>query len=514
MASKHIDIRKFSSLSAALNDTSYIFPENTFLIQDDKKWNYKHFNNLVNLCTNYLYDLGLKNGDIISILLRNSVDYLILYFSAIRGGIIVNPFPYHVSSEEVLSKIKIISPKLLFSHEKHYKTLKESIKNIKNIDNINNLSLIDHLLKFKSRYTKKKKHFSENTIGALYYSSGTTGKPKIVEYSNRSMIENQASMYEAGCFSHNAVHLCVLPLGHTAALNNSVFHCVLTGSCVIMYESFWKVRSELWDIVHKYKITYMVVVPTILITILNTPYDNFSKGKVKTISFIGCGSALLDKSLQSKFEKKFGIPVANLYGSSETGATHFDDPFRRNRETGNIGKLMNNVEGKIYKKGTFTNEEGQEGELCIKSPALLNGYYKDRQSYEDCFIDGFFKTGDIVYFDKNKIFYYVDRKKDLIIKGGVNILPSHIDEVLQSHPCILEAATVGKPDIFFGETIKSYIVLKNDEKITTQEILTFCKGKLGPFKTPSDIEFLNKLPKGISGKILKRELRKKDLKIE
>ena len=328
------------------------------------------------------------------------------------------------------------------------------------------------------------------------------------------MIENQASMFEAGCFNHNSVHLCVLPLGHTAALNNSVFHCVLTGSSVIMFESFWKVRSELWDIIHEHKVTYMVVVPTILIAILNTPYDNFSKDKVKSLSFIGCGSALLDKSLQSKFEKKFGIPVANLYGSSETGATHFDNPFKKGRKTGNIGKLLNNVDGKIYKDGSLIDKVGEEGELCIKSPALLNGYFNDNQAYEDCFIDGFFKTGDIVSFDKNKVFYYVDRKKDLIIKGGVNILPSQIDAVLQSHPQIIEAATVGKPDIFFGETIKSYVVLKNDKVIDTQEIVIFCEDKLGAFKTPSDIEFLNELPKGTSGKILKRELRKKDLKIE
>ncbi len=258
----------------------------------------------------------------------------------------------------------------------------------------------------------------------------------------------------------------------------------------------------------------MVVVPTILTAIFNTPYDNFKKEKVRSMKFIGCGSSILDKTLQDKFEKKFGIPVANLYGSSETGATHFDNPFSPNRKTGNIGRLISSVDAIIVKDGRTIKNVEENGELCIKSPALLKNYFRDDEAYKQCFHGDYFMTGDIVYKDDQEIFYYVDRKKDLIIKGGVNILPSQIDEVLQSHPSIIEAATVGKADIFFGETIKSFVTLKEGDNISKIDLVSFCKSTLGDFKTPSEIEFIKEMPKGPSGKILKRELRKKDLIIE
>ena len=415
-----------------------------------------------------------------------------------------------MASEEVISKIEIVKPKAIFSHTYHYESLKNSHPKLYNLDSIDGRKFLEFLQGYSLILQNHQIKINTDQIAALYYSSGTTGKPKIVEYPHRSMIENQAAMFKAGCAEPNAVHICFLPLGHTAALNNSVFHCICTGSTVVMFESFWKIRADLWELIHKYKATYMVVVPSVLIAIINTPYENFNKDKVISMKYIGCGSAFLDQNLQEDFQRKFGIPVANLYGSSETGATHFDNPYEPNRKTGSIGRPLDSVEVKILDENQEHVQNGETGEICIKSPALLKGYFKNSTSYKACFNNGYFMTGDIGYKDENGIYYYVDRKKDLIIKGGVNILPSHIDEVLRSHTSVEEVATIGKPDMFFGEIIKSYIVLKKGVKLDFKVLISYCREILGDFKTPSEIEYLDVMPKGPSGKILKRKLRQRD----
>jgi len=504
------DIKSFNSLSGILENISNIYPENIFLIENNNKWTYEEYNGLVNACCNYFTEIGLEKNDCISLVLKNSIDFLIVYFASLRSGIVVNPFPVHVASEEIISKIEIVKPNAIFSHSQHFRSLKNCHPCVYNLDNLDGKTFFEYLQGFSLTHQNQQIKINNDEIAALYYSSGTTGEPKIVEYPHRSMIENQAAMFQAGCAEANAVHICFLPLGHTAALNNSVFHCICTGSTVVMYESFWKVRADLWNIIYKYKATYMVVVPSILIAIMNTPYKNFSKNKVKSIKFIGCGSAFLDHNLQDEFETKFGIPVANLYGSTETGATHFDNPFEPNRKTGNIGRPLDSVKIKILDENQEEVQNDEIGEICVNSPALLKGYFKNNTSFKACFNDYYFMTGDIGYKDNNDIYYYVDRKKDMIIKGGVNILPSHIDDVLQSHKSVEEVATIGIPDMFFGESIKSYIVLNKGEKLDSKALISYCREILGDFKTPSEIEYLDEIPKGPSGKIMKRKLRERN----
>ena len=503
-------VEECNTISEVLEKTSEKHSESIFLIENDNEWKYKEFNRLVNQCCYFFSAQGICSGDTISIILRNSIDFLIIYFAALRSHIIVNPFPYHVAVNEVLSKIGIVNPKGVFSHKSHYKLLSESDYRVFNLDDFDGKSFLETLSNFSANAYKSPEVNNDETA-ILYYSSGTTGVPKIIEYSQKSMMANQAAMISAGCAEPNSVHICVLPLGHTAALNNLVFHCIFTGSTVVLFESFWKIRSNLWDVIQSYKATYMVVVPTILMAILNTPYKDYNREKVSSMKFIGCGSAFLAKNLQDAFEEKFGIAVANLYGSSETGATHFDNPFEFGRRTGNIGSPLDNVKVKIINEHGNEVQKDEVGEFCIKSPALLKGYFNDRKSYNACFNNGYFMTGDLGYKDENGVYYYVDRKKDLIIKGGVNILPSEIDAVLQAHPAVVEAATIGKPDMLLGENIKSYIILKNNMAIDQKILKTYCKKELGDFKTPTEFEFVDDLPKGPSGKILKKELREKEL---
>ena len=499
-------IESFPTFSEILAYRAEQSSAKTFLIEGDNKWTYREFDNLVNRCCRYFAKIGLKPGNTVSFILRNSIDYLIIYFAAIRCRIILNPFPHHMSGIEVLQKLEDIHPESVFCHNSHYKTLSESNYRLINLENIGSDSFLVHLQNFATDPVEALP-IAEDEVAVYYYSSGTTGCPKIIEYTHSSMVLTQASMLRAGFTEPGAVHLCVLPLGHTASLRYTIKQCICTGSTVVLYESFWKLRSNLWNEVQKHGATFMEIVPSILIAILNTPYKNFTEEQVTSMKFIGCGSAFLPLNLQDAFEEKFGIPVANLYGLSETGATHFDDPFTKGRETGSIGKPFDIFEARIFGENGEEVQNDEVGEIGIKGPGLLKGYLNNQKLYEKCFHKEFFMTGDLCRKDKEGNYYYIDRKKDLIIKGGVNIVPSQIEEVLQSHPIVREVAVIGKPDMLLGETIKCYLVSKNGSSLDISEIKSYCKEKLGNFKTPSEFEVVEFLPKGPSGKILKKDLR-------
>ncbi len=499
----------YPTFSEILHYTSGENPNDVFLIEGGNSWTYAEFNRLVDQCCQYYLSLDLKHGDIISVILRNSIDYLILYFASLRSRVIINPFPFHISPNEVLAKVETLSPKTIFCHKSHVKTLSNSPYRVINLDDLNGDSFTEMLAGY-GQDSFLSPETSTDATALMYYSSGTTGSPKIIEYTHRSMVICQASLLRSGFIKPKSVHLCFLPLGHTASLRYTIKPCICTGSRVILYESFWKMKAKLWDEVERHGATFMEIVPSILIAILNTPYRTFSHNQAKTMDFIGCGSAYLPQKLQDAFESKFGIPVSNLYGLSETNATHFDNPREAGRKTGNIGRPFDIVDVQIFDEQGGVVQDGSAGEFGIKGPGLLKGYCKDEKPFASYFKDGYFMTGDLGWKDEHGIYYYLDRKKDLIIRGGVNIVPSQIEEALLSHPGVAEAAVIGKPDMLLGEAIKCYIVLKAGSSTDKETLKAHCKERIGAFKTPSEIEFTDELPKGPSGKVQKRLLREKD----
>lgn len=503
-------IEDYNSFSEIINDAASVYGDKIYLVESEREYTFKDFNSLVNKCCRMLLNDGVKKRDIVSIILKNSLDYLLLYFAVLRLGCRINPFPFYLGPEEIKEKLNFIQPTVIYAHALHANKLKDSDLKIVIIQQ-DSQKLLENKLEEFSDESIDLGNINPDDTAFMYYSSGTTGSPKIIEYSTKSEILTMASLIRSNFTEKDSCHLCVLPLGHTAAIRYSALPCLLTGSKVILFESFWKIRNDLWTIINRYKVSFFEVVPSILTAILNTPYEDFDRNYISSLKFVGCGSAYLSQSLQDSFEKRFSVPVANMYGLSETGPTHFDNPFIPGRHTGTIGRALDIMDIKIFDDNGLEVKKGEQGEFAVKGPSLLRGYYKNYEGYRSCFKDGYFLTGDIGYEDEEGVFYYVDRKKDLIIKGGVNIVPSQIDEVLLSHKSIKEAATIGKPDMFLGETIKSFIVLKEGYKTETDEIKQYCRDRLGDFKTPTYFEFINDLPKGPSGKILKRKLKEQEI---
>ena len=359
-------LNESKSFSDILKFNSDTLGNKIFLIDytSEKKYeiSYSKFNNYVDLCCNYFKTLNLKKGDIISLVMNNSASYLIFYFASIRYGTILNPLPTSLSDFYVKEKLNEVNPKIIFSSIdiKIGKYAKKLIK-------LNQTNLTDFIKFIKSKNKNnnfKKVRTSINDVVLLYYSSGTTGKSKIIEYTNGAMIDNQKGLVNSKFTMCGNKHLCFLPLFHTASLRYTIKWNICLGGTTILFKNFWSLKNTIWKIINKYNISYFQCVPSILNMINNTKY--FKYKKPKSIKFIGCGSAILPWKLKENFERKFKIKISNLYGLSEIGCSHFENPFSKLRKPNSIGKILSNFKYKIFINKEISTKNKMIGELGVK----------------------------------------------------------------------------------------------------------------------------------------------------
>lgn len=487
-------------------------PDRVFIydVRSERTYTFKEFNLAVEKTANYLLSFGFEKGDRVTGVIENSPEFCFLYFGVIRAGGIFNPMPFTSHKDEILKNIRLVDPRLVvidgrkekeFNAEEKRDILfvpvgveREFEKNIQ--------GLPDQLTcRFK---------IDENSPACLYYSSGTTSDPKGVLYSHKNMIALTSSLCRGFKFSSagDETHIIMLPLGHTASTNYSLLPCAYVGGKIVMGESFWHIRNKIWKLIEEHRATYMEVVPTVLYSILNI-YHSHPGNDISSMRYVGCGSAPLQKGIQAQFQERFNLKVANLYGLSETGPTHIDDPLLPGWKPGTIGVPLDVNEAKIVDENDNELPPNHTGEIVIKGDNVFVGYFRNETQYKSVVKDGWFHTGDLGYKDENGIYYFVDRKKDLIIKGGMNIVPGQIDEILILHPAVKEGVTIGVPDEMFGEEVKSFIVPKDGMSVTPEEIIAHCAKYLPKTKIPKFVEIVDDIPKTHSGKLLRKKLRER-----
>jgi len=265
--------------------------------------------------------------------------------------------------------------------------------------------------------------------------------------------------------------------------------------------------------IHRYRPTSFPGAPTMYVALLNHP--DLTKYDVKSINTCLSGSAPLPVEVQSKFEEITGAAVVEGYGLSEASPVTHCNPIRGKRKIGSIGVPYPDTLCRIVDIETGQDlPPGQVGELVIKGPQVMKGYWQKPEETAQTLKDGWLYTGDLARMDEDGFFYIVDRKKDMIIAGGFNIYPRDVEEVLYQHPKIKEAIVVGVPDTYRGETVKAFVVVKEGESLTEQEVIDFCNANLARYKVPRLVEFRQELPKTAVGKILRRILREEALRKE
>lgn len=490
-----------------------------------------------------LSDLGVKKGDRVAIHLPNCTQFPIAYFAALSLGAIVVPCNPLYVAREMEQQLNDSGTETIITLTRFYKMVKEvqSRTELKNIivGNIKDyfpgtLRLLYTLLKEKKegdrvevapedhiftklveKYAGKKPPKVE--VGpqdrSMYlYTGGTTGisKGAVLLHSNLLANMMQVKFWCTDYVDGEEVLLGALPFFHSYGLTTVLNLGLLNGGKLVMLPRF-ELETVLKTI-DEQKPTLFPGVPTMYVAINNA--RNLEKYDIKSIRVCISGAAPLPVEVQKQFEKNTGGKLVEGYGLSETSPVTHANPIYGNRKPGSIGLPMPDTEYKIVDVETGENELpiGEAGELCIKGPQVMECYLNMPEETANSLRGEWFYTGDIAKADEEGYTYIVDRKKDMVIAGGYNIYPRDIEEVLFAHPKVMEAAVAGINDPYRGETLKAYVVLKEGESMTEQEVIDYCKENLATYKVPKLVEFRKELPKTMVGKVLRRMLREEEEK--
>jgi long-chain acyl-CoA synthetase len=346
-----------------------------------------------------------------------------------------------------------------------------------------------------------------DSLALLQYTGGTTGAPKGAMLTHRNILSNvvqTASWFpELNCGKER--FLSVLPFFHAFGMTVGLNLSIYAGCGIILMPRFD--AGELIKTIRKKRPTIFPGVPAIYIALMAHPkVDSFD---LSSIRFCVTGSGPMPVEVMRRFEQKTGSKIVEGYGLSEASPVTHANPIEGTLKPGSIGIALPDTDCRIVdpQTGTMEMPPGQVGELIVRGPQVMRGYWKNENETMEALRDGWLYTGDLATMDKSGYVFIVDRKKDLVISAGYNIYPREIEEVLYEHPKVRDAAAIGVPDPKKGEAVKVFIVPKRGKTLNRQEILDWCREKLAPYKVPKEVEFRDSLPKTIVGKVLRRELR-------
>ena len=341
----------------------------------------------------------------------------------------------------------------------------------------------------------------------MQYTGGTTGVPKGAMLTHRNLMANvhQVLAWAPGLEPGREVMLGVLPFFHVYGMTVSMNFGIALGAKLVLLPRFD--IKQVIQAIERHKVTLFPGVPTMYVA-FNT-FPGIEKRDIRSIKVCISGAAPLPVEVQERFEKLTGAKLVEGYGLSEAAPVTHCNPIYGKRKKGSIGLPLPSVDARVLDPEFRPLPPGEAGELAVKGPNVMKGYWNRPEESAAALREGWLLTGDIARMDEEGYFYIVDRKKDMIIAGGYNIYPREVEEVLYQHEAVLEAAVAGVPDPYRGETVKAFVVLKDEYKgkVTEKELEAFARERLAPYKVPKLWEFRDELPKTAVGKVLRRVLR-------
>jgi long-chain acyl-CoA synthetase len=484
------------SIPELLQQRAAVAPDKIFLISetDKRQFTYGEFEDAVRRLGGMLAAQGIRKGDVVSLLLPNSVEYVIAYFACWHIGALAGPINSLLKAQEIAYVISNSEAKLLLVASEFEPQIEGS--EIRKIV----FDRVDRVFGEPVESTQSER----DDEAIIIYTSGTTGKPKGCLLTHGNVIANARQISRWLGFTENDRLLTIMPLFHMNAVSVTTMSALYAGGSTVVSPKFS--ASRFWQIVSEYQITSFGSVATMLSMLLSTYPDGVPSGlNTQQLRFAMCGSAPVPAEVMKRFEETFNCLVVEGYGLSESTCRSTFNPPDRRRRPGSCGLPIGN-EMRVVDDDDCDVPEGSLGEILLRGENILKGYYKNPEATATAFRNGWFHTGDIGYRDADGFYYIVDRKSDMIIRGGENIYPREIDEVLYQHPLVAAAAAVGVPDELYGEEVAAVIVLKDGVKVSEQDVIDFCKARLADYKCPKTVHFVHDIPKGPTGKLLKREL--------
>ncbi|HYC76634.1 MAG TPA: long-chain-fatty-acid--CoA ligase [Planctomycetota bacterium] len=508
--------REPTTLGALIERQARLRPRAAYLIFEDdgRVVTYRDLDEITAQAAHLFASLGVARGDKVALLLPNVPEFVYSYFGAMRLGAAAGPLNTALKGPEIAYILNDSEAKVLVTEAKYLDEVERVRPQLKHLQHVlcvgtpapeNTLDFYRELYRRPS--TPPKVDVAPEDLTEIIYTSGTTGNPKGVMLNHRNMLADARYISEWFRFDPSTRMNCILPLFHVNAEIVTTITPLYFGGSVVLTQRF--TPSQFWKTIERYRVNVVSVVPTIL-SILLARRKSEGPGDLSSVRFFICGAAPLPVEVQLNFEKEFGIPVFEGYGLSETTCySSFNPPDLAKRKVGSIGVAVGN-EMCILDDENRPMPDGEMGEICIRGDNVMSGYYKMPEATARAFEGGWFHSGDLGFRDADGFYYIRDRKKDMIIRGGENIYPREIDEVLYKHPKIRDAATIGVPNAVYGEEVKSYVVVKEGESLEAGEVLRYCRDHLADYKCPKSVAFVDEIPKGPSGKLLRRALRDLD----
>jgi long-chain acyl-CoA synthetase len=505
------------NLATILRESRYASPGKPLCHSQDGTLSYEQVDEASGRVAAALLALGLERGDRVAVQLPNLPEFLVSYFGILKAGLIMVPLNPLLKAREIAYHLADSGSRILVGYAP---LLAEAAAGAEQAGGGTEVYVVSPPGHDPAQLPVGTKPFAElleaadtgeitptdaDDTAVVLYTSGTTGKPKGAELTHFQLYMNCTVAGELFGVLPDDVILAVLPLFHVFGLSSVLNVVVRYGGTMALVPRF-EIGAVL-DAMEKHRCTVFSGVPTMYFALLHAD----TAGRDLSALRVGnSGGAAIPGEVIRAFEEKFpGVVILEGYGLSESASATTFNISAEQRKVGSIGKPIWGVQTRVVDEAGRTLPPGPEhvGEIVIRGHNIMKGYWNNPEATAEVFRDGWFHTGDLGYADEDGYFYIVDRKKDLVIRGGFNVYPREVEEVLYTHPAIAEAAVVGRADERLGEEVVAYVALKAGAQADEQDVIAFCKDRMAAYKYPREVKFLSALPVGPTGKILKKELR-------
>lgn len=511
---KMITRARRNTLGDLLTRTSARVPNRQAFIFKNRQITYKALDELVDRTAIGLLNEGIKKDDRLAVLSKNSLDFIVIMFAIARIGAVFIPINYMLKTKDVAYILAHAEVNGVFASKKytnaldkaateaglvdHYRFLLEETSSIDSWKSLNELS---------ERTYKKHEEVDilDDDLAQILYTSGTESNPKGVMLSHKSIISEYVSCIVDGKMSEKDILVHALPFYHSAQLHVFLGPSIYLGASGIILDE--ATPTSIMQTITKFGATQLFAPPTVWIAILRD--DDFDSYELTTLKKCYYGAAIMPREILKELSKR--LPNAlfwNFYGQTEVAplATALQ-PEDQLRKLGSAGRATLNVETKIVDEKDNEVARGEVGEIVHRTPHAMLGYLNDPEKTAEAFKNGWFHSGDLGEMDEEGYITIVDRKKDIINTGGINVASREVEEVIYQLKEVSEVAVIGVPDDYWIEAITAIVVLKENEELTEEDIINYCQDELSQFKSPKQVYFSDSLPKNPSGKVLKKDLR-------
>ena len=492
-----------TNLSSLLDEAAADQPDRPALRMDDLVLTYAQWREAAGRVSTLLAAAGIEPGDRVGLMLPNVPAFPIALYGALAAGAVVVPMNPLLKSREVGYYLSDSGARVVLAwHTAAGEAAKGAADAGAQAIAVETPDLADLLAEHAPATEQAGRGNDDDAV--ILYTSGTTGKPKGAQLTHASLVRN-AELTAQTLLQNNPddVTMGCLPLFHVFGLTCGLNATVAAWGTLTLLPRFDPAKAL--EIIQRDKVTIFEGVPTMYAAILHLP--DADPAMAATLRVCASGGASMPVEIMRGFEEKFGCMILEGYGLSETSpVASFNHPDKV-RKPGSIGTPVEGVQLRLIDDAGKTVPEGEIGEIAIKGPNVMKGYLGKPEATAEAITDGWFRTGDLAKVDEDGYFYIVDRKKDMIIRGGYNVYPREIEEVLHEHPAVAEVAVIGIPHDSLGEEVGAAVTLKPGAEVSTDELREHVKAQVAAYKYPRHVWFLDELPKGPTGKILKREIK-------